>query len=108
MIRRPPRSTLFPYTTLFRSDFYALDLVKDKGTLRKCVPEIAGPYADFRVVGNDLLTSYGQLYRRVDGTFPKAPTLQLPRARDWTFLAVGDFNGDGKPDAAFLSYGMDQ
>src|SRR4051794_41838788 len=23
MIRRPPRSTLFPYTTLFRSRFYA-------------------------------------------------------------------------------------
>src|SRR2546425_7061005 len=23
MIRRPPRSTLFPYTTLFRSPFYA-------------------------------------------------------------------------------------
>src|SRR3712207_7774711 len=23
MIRRPPRSTLFPYTTLFRSHFYA-------------------------------------------------------------------------------------
>src|SRR3712207_8043941 len=25
MIRRPPRSTLFPYTTLFRSDHPALD-----------------------------------------------------------------------------------
>src|SRR5258708_12026592 len=25
MIRRPPRSTLFPYTTLFRSDIYKLD-----------------------------------------------------------------------------------
>src|SRR2546421_9451271 len=24
MIRRPPRSTLFPYTTLFRSCFYSL------------------------------------------------------------------------------------
>src|SRR5256885_4097389 len=24
MIRRPPRSTLFPYTTLFRSSFHAL------------------------------------------------------------------------------------
>src|SRR5437016_11888630 len=24
MIRRPPRSTLFPYTTLFRSEFVAL------------------------------------------------------------------------------------
>src|SRR2546422_10365316 len=26
MIRRPPRSTLFPYTTLFRSAFYELGL----------------------------------------------------------------------------------
>src|SRR5258708_17717615 len=25
MIRRPPRSTLFPYTTLFRSDFVGCD-----------------------------------------------------------------------------------
>jgi metallo-beta-lactamase class B len=88
--------------------FYRLDLVNDKATLRKSVPEIDGPYADFRVFGNDLLTSYGQLYRRVDGSFPKVPTRQLPRTKDWTFLAVGDFNGDGKPDAAFLNYGMDQ
>src|SRR3712207_7358600 len=39
MIRRPPRSTLFPYTTLFRSDVIAL-----VGTLRfahhQSVPEI--------------------------------------------------------------------
>src|SRR5258707_8551948 len=27
MIRRPPRSTLFPYTTLFRSEHGALELV---------------------------------------------------------------------------------
>src|SRR2546428_7907561 len=27
MIRRPPRSTLFPYTTLFRSHFWGLALV---------------------------------------------------------------------------------
>src|SRR2546430_6682398 len=26
MIRRPPRSTLFPYTTLFRSDPFGVDL----------------------------------------------------------------------------------
>src|SRR3712207_8955297 len=26
MIRRPPRSTLFPYTTLFRSDVYGGDI----------------------------------------------------------------------------------
>src|SRR2546429_2606028 len=29
MIRRPPRSTLFPYTTLFRSDFARLRIVVD-------------------------------------------------------------------------------
>src|SRR3712207_6036789 len=28
MIRRPPRSTLFPYTTLFRSSFTEKDLYK--------------------------------------------------------------------------------
>src|SRR2546422_8521361 len=30
MIRRPPRSTLFPYTTLFRSDIEKLSLPKPK------------------------------------------------------------------------------
>src|SRR5687768_17706130 len=29
MIRRPPRSTLFPYTTLFRSRFTEASLVKE-------------------------------------------------------------------------------
>src|SRR2546430_9707401 len=28
MIRRPPRSTLFPYTTLFRSQEYVVNLVR--------------------------------------------------------------------------------
>src|SRR3989454_8180185 len=30
MIRRPPRSTLFPYTTLFRSLFHALSAEVDR------------------------------------------------------------------------------
>src|SRR2546426_6197065 len=34
MIRRPPRSTLFPYTTLFRSHAHA-DLVQDRRRLRE-------------------------------------------------------------------------
>src|SRR5258708_15119409 len=40
MIRRPPRSTLFPYTTLFRSyDVYPLDGRHDGGyyTVKDCV-----------------------------------------------------------------------
>src|SRR5258707_5176895 len=31
MIRRPPRSTLFPYTTLFRSGVLRIDTVRDSG-----------------------------------------------------------------------------
>src|SRR5258708_28933765 len=38
MIRRPPRSTLFPYTTLFRSHFVhgrdsLVDILKERGLL---------------------------------------------------------------------------
>src|SRR5215204_7812852 len=42
MIRRPPRSTLFPYTTLFRSAFGEC-LQHDLGA---CAPVVAGPGAD--------------------------------------------------------------
>src|SRR5256885_11221882 len=41
MIRRPPRSTLFPYTTLFRSAFMQCltsDLFKDFPTLKFLIP----------------------------------------------------------------------
>src|SRR5256885_12088999 len=34
MIRRPPRSTLFPYTTLFRSP----DVPNGQGCRRQCIP----------------------------------------------------------------------
>ena len=33
MIRRPPRSTLFPYTTLFRSNHRNVDLVRERPRL---------------------------------------------------------------------------
>src|SRR5437879_2063598 len=33
MIRRPPRSTLFPYTTLFRSNRFDLGVAKAKGEI---------------------------------------------------------------------------
>src|SRR3712207_8516015 len=35
MIRRPPRSTLFPYTTLFRSDADFADLVEARAGKRQ-------------------------------------------------------------------------
>src|SRR5256885_9314462 len=47
MIRRPPRSTLFPYTTLFRSQTsYALGVVR--GDFAKVFALCAGVGASFR------------------------------------------------------------
>jgi glyoxylase-like metal-dependent hydrolase (beta-lactamase superfamily II) len=85
--------------------------------LAPLVPEIRSPYADLRLMDlngdqrDDLIASSGQIhFRREDGTFPEQPGLQLPppEADDWTFLAVGDFNADGRPDVVLLSYGMRQ
>src|SRR2546422_3301896 len=54
MIRRPPRSTLFPYTTLFRSAGGALDVFRCHG----CGLSRAGSAASTRVStsGNDSYT----------------------------------------------------
>src|SRR2546422_8583214 len=38
MIRRPPRSTLFPYTTLFRSGAVAVKVARENHDLRFDIP----------------------------------------------------------------------
>src|SRR5438067_9114735 len=56
MIRRPPRSTLFPYTTLFRSYLLArIPLVKENGiyTLKKQVEENGIVRTAARLRGNE-------------------------------------------------------
>src|SRR5260221_6822257 len=45
MIRRPPRSTLFPYTTLFRSLVLRIDLHQALG-LARSAPTICGAEED--------------------------------------------------------------
>src|SRR3989454_1959151 len=48
MIRRPPRSTLFPYTTLFRSLPFAVDVYKrDLDITRYDIPYLKHPYVAF-------------------------------------------------------------
>src|SRR5260221_1816866 len=42
MIRRPPRSTLFPYTTLFRSDVDPGSDVRPQAQLERLVAQIDG------------------------------------------------------------------
>src|SRR5690348_17736094 len=45
MIRRPPRSTLFPYTTLFRSVNQLLDQFNEMRTMIRQVSSGKGPWA---------------------------------------------------------------
>src|SRR5260370_1350480 len=65
MIRRPPRSTLFPYTTLFRSayDVYPLDGRHDGGyyTVKDCVTIDVLP----RTPGNNHTVLDGKIGRAV-------------------------------------------
>src|SRR3990167_9800113 len=44
MIRRPPRSTLFPYTTLFRSEGCDLHTVKPVGAVVMQADGVFGPW----------------------------------------------------------------
>src|SRR3712207_9193581 len=55
MIRRPPRSTLFPYTTLFRSGLRGSDMVKltaYANDLAEKMKEVPGA-TDVEVIGID-------------------------------------------------------
>src|SRR2546430_12759661 len=64
MIRRPPRSTLFPYTTLFRSFCYR----------RSRLPTGATDSVDFTPLSNFLTPSAGS----------QKPTINSPRSEEHT------------------------
>src|SRR3989475_11801848 len=76
MIRRPPRSTLFPYTTLFRSvRVLGHDVVRDAARLRRRLNMASGrPSFLWSLRVGEIIGFYGRLYglsgrqlrRRVD------------------------------------------
>src|SRR5690554_8192997 len=79
MIRRPPRSTLFPYTTLFRSQ---LEVIEDQ-----VIPEVEEQDSD------ELLRVDGRRFRIL---FADHPEWSLPLGGDG--LAMTDYTGEfGQP-----------
>src|SRR3989454_12289462 len=57
MIRRPPRSTLFPYTTLFRSQVTGRGV--EVQVAQKAAPRRAGPEPEWEGVGDQRLERLG-------------------------------------------------
>src|SRR2546426_11695736 len=87
MIRRPPRSTLFPYTTLFRSDG-DLDIIA------------GADYSDNRVWW------WENPYPNFDPHVPwKRHVIKDSGKGQHHDLMVGDFDGDGKPELVFWNQG---
>src|SRR5260370_42502423 len=70
MIRRPPRSTLFPYTTLFRSAVVPLLLVNSEGPTLGRAGLFDGIVVAFRAIGLDgvavMKIGVGDAFRAVD------------------------------------------
>src|SRR2546427_7947159 len=69
MIRRPPRSTLFPYTTLFRSlTARALALVDQTDLKAPSSTEVLGPAKTINFYDPALLGELAVLYRSEEHT----------------------------------------
>src|SRR2546429_4924597 len=78
MIRRPPRSTLFPYTTLFRS--HRGRMSKPLARLRReASPEVSSPPAGLRVglARNDFRGFVGDFQRSEEHTSELQSRLHL-------------------------------
>src|SRR3989440_11579454 len=114
MIRRPPRSTLFPYTTLFRSQLrrHVADLVEKKGaTVRQLeLAELAllgigeGAPLVTEELGFEQRSRNGRRRHR-DERPSRAPTVMVDRARDQLLAGArlaaqqhGDVAGRDAPD----------
>src|SRR2546426_12546177 len=84
MIRRPPRSTLFPYTTLFRSPFIPDDIAK------KSVGEIEKWAEDYLLRLLDLCAELG--VKVVPMFWGAAFGWELATGYPWGFWSGGDYD----------------
>src|SRR2546426_3344679 len=88
MIRPPPRSTLFPYTTLFRSNFA---VIPKKGMFYCFACHEAGDVFTFfmKKLGMDYPTAVREVARRVGVTIPeRGPSGPDPREPLFTAVAT--------------------
>src|SRR2546422_11586367 len=113
MIRRPPRSTLFPYTTLFRSRWRAkvrlalwqarLVLTVSDFAARELVTVLRVPLGRIRVVWEAPASVY-QPSTSPEAIAQAATRVGLPPGARW-FTYVGGFNPHQHVDAIVRAHG---
>src|SRR2546430_6834817 len=92
MIRRPPRSTLFPYTTLFRSHVHAVEL--DRSLEPAVTERLAGRTNVRSEEHTSELQSQSNLVCRLLLEKKRSRTLRnpiaapVPSSKDWSALSV--------------------
>src|SRR5437899_6962976 len=82
MIRRPPRSTLFPYTTLFRSHETPFFIVNPNTRVTRSTGEVVTltlrqplrDYANVVFLDSEQLAFFDRLLAKVGGTERRQPT----------------------------------
>src|SRR3712207_2659953 len=98
MIRRPPRSTLFPYTTLFRSgNYYYLMAEKEKEQLENDYKKLSAPtkmqYANYR---DKMSKLFSNAYRRARVSLQKVvskfPSTEARRTLDKISIVEKEVN----------------
>src|SRR2546430_14915705 len=93
MIRRPPRSTLFPYTTLFRSD--ALVVVLGGADAVNFLNQYEQAGGDKPLIGGsitvsqDILNYRGKRRESLVGTIAGAPIADAYDAPEWKAFGAG-------------------
>src|SRR5256885_13672038 len=87
MIRRPPRSTLFPYTTLFRSEYRACLQVEGCGAVLRAKSVLIATGADYR-----RLNAEGREQFENMGVYYAATALEGQICRGQTVIVAGSGN----------------
>src|SRR2546422_10617925 len=97
MIRRPPRSTLFPYTTLFRSLGSFRQVARGIGKLRRRLRDGGRPLARRALPVSGALVELGELDGERGGATDGAPAEQQHLARRIVVgVEIGRGSGRGR------------
>src|SRR2546430_7207168 len=98
MIRRPPRSTLFPYTTLFRSDL-AADAARAVGSSRIALARWVGDAADRPLAGQPAIDTIPLHKHALDSQLADHPEIRALERREELARAEAEVaRADRHPD----------